>query len=191
MLRTKELLDMLHLISNLSAGFRADLSSAVQYKTFQARFNLLDIGGMTKFALYLLKGYIKSTAADLNGRLTVVRLYQPGHIVADLHSFFQPVASKLSISTLSPCQALLLYRKDYLRLEQYPETHKLASHFMLLEKEIDFNKNLWMTLSAAQKVEQFFKHYPAGQLPNKDCASFLQMTEASYCIHKARYNSKY
>ncbi|MET3112962.1 CRP-like cAMP-binding protein [Pedobacter sp. CG_S7] len=183
-------LDQLHRSSPISMAYRHKISSLLQQSAVLERTNLLVPGQRAQKMYYLINGYAKACTYHADGRENIFRLYQAGQIITDTQSFFNEKPSTRGISTLGPCNFLVLTKSAYQELSPYPETAKLTARFLIKEQCLASYRADFLLLSQADKVAYFFKYYDAHYFYNKESASFLQMTASNYCRQKALYNSK-
>lgn len=182
----EQLIAGLSTITPLSEEFKAELRPILRPKVKQNHKAFLRINRKAKLAWQLLSGIVVAVR-EINGRECAVKIYQPGQIFTDLHSFFenQPIRNK--IISASKVEILELRKADFEKLSPYPETHKLVQHIMLQEQTIESRRAEMLNLHHASRIKEFAKDYPIIQIPNHYAASFLNMEEHEYFAHKLAF----
>ena len=171
----------------VSVSFKNDLSSIVNQVAEQKSVNLSTIGTHYNTAIFLANGHVKSKYYNETGDEIITRIYGPGEIFTDLNAFFMHERVSVELTTITPCDLLVLNREDMVMLKKYPETDKLKNAMFLVEKELDFQRTLMMMMKPKARFIHFAERYPFTQLQNKVCANFLNLHDSDYCTFKSNY----
>lgn len=178
------LLNDLNKIFPLSAGFWNDLPSMMTEKSKKSGYVFLKAGNVAKKAWQLLSGFIVVIRIDDDGKEIVEKIYYPKQIFTDLNSFFENVPIKARFVAVGNVRVLEIRRKEVLKLEKYPETQKLVQHIIFLDSNAADAKVQMLRLSAIERVKLFLEEYAVEGLPNKYCASLLNLEEEEYIENK-------
>ncbi|WP_316833762.1 hypothetical protein [Pedobacter nutrimenti] len=182
----EELMEKLHGMFPITVPFRTELKEVMYTENADKLEVLLKAGTGVWLAWYLEEGLVEGKV-ERNGIKMVERFYKSGEIFTDMDGFFEGKKALLEFTTITTCKLWVLTRAHYIELEKYKETHRLKDAMMLLEKRIDAERAYMMTLQVKERFAYFAKLYPFLELPNKLCASFLNMYESNYSKYKADY----
>src|ERR1700739_2488174 len=131
------LLYQLNLLFTISEDFKTDLRPMLNEIDYKRNAVLQTLKGKAKKAWQLLEGFIIFSTIDHNGIETIVRIYTPGQILTDFPSFFLSKLRTVIIKAATPVKVLELYKKDFLKLDKYPETDKLVQRILLQEQDME------------------------------------------------------
>lgn len=182
----EELLEKLHGMFPITVPFRTELKKVMYTENADKLKVLLKAGRAVGLAWYLEEGLIEGTV-ERNGIRMVERFYKSREIFTDMDGFFEGRKAALEFTAITTCKLWVLTRDHYIELEKYKETHKLKDAMMLLEKRIDAERAYMMSLQVKERFAYFAGGYPFMEIPNKLCASFLNMYESNYSKYKGDY----
>jgi len=182
-----ELLGALDRMVPVHGAFRRDLRPMIHEQKFSIRQPLLIPPAYALLAWYTVDVVVIATEMAEDGQDKVVRIVLPGQIFTDLYSFFKDKPSRIKFTPITEGNLLVIRRGDYKKLEVYQETNELVRHIMLMEKEAEAQRSRLMSQKPKEKFALFAKEFPLAELPNKYCASYLNLDEADYSRLKADY----
>jgi len=179
------LLNHLASIFPISDEFRKDLRPILKLRIIKKNTVLIKINKKAKKAWWLLSGYVSASTISPNGQETVTRIHQPEQIFTTFHSFFEDVLTIHKIKAITPIKVLEIKKEDFLILKKkYPEAMELATLIILQNTRTETERANLIQLPLNQKVAALSKIYLIWDVPNKACASLLQMPEQDYIEQK-------
>lgn len=181
------LLEQLNSLFTLSEDFKEDLRPMLTEADYKKSKILLGLKGTAKKAWQLLQGYISCSMVNEQGNETVVRIYVPGQILTDFSSFLFSGPSTMIIKAATPIKVLELLKRDFLKLDRYPETGKLVQRILLQEQHIESTRAALIAKPEHEKVKTFASHYPIDHIPNEPAASFIHLPLVTYLHLKVSY----
>lgn len=179
------LLDHLHKMFPLSAGFWNDLQPMMTEKVKKDKHLFLKPGQQANKAWQLISGFIVVIREGNEGEEIVERIYQPLQIVTDLDSFFEQVSIRFKFVAVGDVTVLEINRADVMQLQQYPETNKLVQHIIFLDKQAADHLVQMLRQPVRERVKLFLEKYKISGLPARYCASMLNLSEREYLENKA------
>lgn len=182
-----QLLEDLHAMFPLSEPFKRDITPMMREKRYKSK-PLQYIDKAATKAWQLLEGTLIAMTYNETGKLVVVKIYKQRQIVCDLSSFFGDKPTTLHILAVGKVKVLELRKEDFLKLEKYAETHKLAQHIMMQEEQTEARRANMIALTAEDRVSVFAKNYAINSLPNLYCAMFLGLDVEEFTTLKAQLN---
>jgi len=186
-----ELITDLNDIYPISNAFQNDLDQMMKTIPLAVRKVLFRPDKVARKAYRLTSGVFAGTKVNESGLETVERIIMPGSIFTDLASFYEGEKISLKIWAVTPAVVQELTKKDYKKLEKYPETAHLARHFILLQNKIEEGRASMLKLDKEERLKFLAEHYkPFTLIPNGYAANFLNMAEDEYLEYKAIYLSK-
>lgn len=183
-----QLLNDLNAMTPITPDFAAELRPVMKTFTIGHGKVLLHLNKIAKKAWYVLDGYLVAIALNKKGSESVVKLFFPHMIAAELHSFFEQKFTRFKIVAVGEVTVQEINKKDFERLKKYPETFTLVQHIMLMEEEAESKKAELLKLPAAEKVKLFLEWYPAADLMDEYCASYLDLSVEEYMEQKRVLN---
>lgn len=183
----KKMLDKLNGLSEITIPLRIELERMMTPVTLEKGARWLDFGAPVDSAWYIETGDIEGLRI-VEGLEKVRRLYGSNAIFTDMDAFFKKGLATMRFNVLNPCKLWVLQRSDYFKLEQmFAETQHLKTGMLLLETALSNDHGDMLVMQEKPRVWHFCQHYPFQNLPNKTCASFLDMYDSDYCSYKNEY----
>lgn len=164
----------------LTAEEQAYFMALVKPRSLKRREMLLQIGEVSRYSTFVVKGCLRSYNLDKNGFEHVLSFAPPGWWIADMYSFISQKPGTLFIEALEPSEVLLLAKEDQERL--YAEIPKFERFFrILIENSLVSNQQRLLdklSLPAQERYVNFCKKYPSlvNCLPRKQIASYIGVT---------------
>lgn len=174
------LLNHVNKTRKISPRLEAHLIKKVSSYSICNGTTLLEIGQKAKSAWFLRSGFIVALEGNKSGQKTVTNIYCKGSIVTDLLSFFGDEKVCLDYLAVGQIEVLELKKSDYLEISHYPEISKLVQHTTFSELKMSRQKSSLRYARSNEMMEQFFIKYKPFGLPDKYCASFLEINLERY-----------
>lgn len=154
--------------------------SLLQPVQIKKRGFLLQEGDICRHSAFVTNGCMRSYTVDDNGFEHILQFAPEDWWIADMYSFISGQPGQLYIDAIEPTDLLLLSKS---RQEQlYRDVPKFERFFrIIVENSLVAGRQRIldnMSLSAAQRYEQFCKQYPSliHRLPQKQIAAYIGVT---------------
>lgn len=152
---------------------------ATEIKVLKRGDFLIRAGQLPTHACFLMKGIIRGTMLDCNGRdITDCIAYRCGSTVMPDNDYTQPAS--IALEALTDCEIICI-SLDVVNslLERSPSVTKLYCQYLLISANLHRKlKIVNYQYTAAQRYEWFLREYPGliDQVSHKYIASLLNMT---------------
>ena len=141
---------------------------------------LLRAGEVSDVVYLLLKGAARMSYYR-RGKEHIGDFFLEGDLVADYSSFVTHAPSRLHVTSMGPCQLLMLSRADYERIgTRFPADFGRGARLVAEQHAVAFAQRIWSSLmdSPAERYAMLRRERPAWieRFPQYMIASYLGMT---------------
>ncbi|GAB2814627.1 Crp/Fnr family transcriptional regulator [Ferruginibacter profundus] len=174
---------LLHAIArhiSLTAGEQDQLIAVLSYKKVKKKQFLYQEGDISKQAVFVIAGCLRSYSIDKNGFEHILQFAPPGWWISDMKSMITQEPGTLYIDAVDDSEIILIQKNDLDKL--YTAIPKLERFFRILAENslATYQHRLIdnLSLSALERYGNFCKRYPSliENLPQKQVAAYIGVT---------------
>jgi CRP-like cAMP-binding protein len=165
---------------NLTKDEEKYFTSLLLFKKIKAKKNLLDIGEICDFTVFILSGCLRGFTVDSEGNEHVLMFAPKDWWMGDLYAYITNKPAILTIEALEETEYLLITKTDMEKLyTKIPKFERFSR--LIIEKSIvalQQRMNDSMSLSAEERYNKFCTTYPSiiNSVAQKHIASFIGIT---------------
>jgi CRP/FNR family transcriptional regulator, anaerobic regulatory protein len=165
---------------NLSNQEQDSFLSVLKNKKVKKKQFFSQEGDISKGAVFVTKGILRSYTVDKNGFEHILQFAPPGWWMADMYSLVTQKPGQLSIDAIEDSEMLLLPKPELDKL--YTSIPSLERFFRILAENslIAYQQRIIGNLSqtAKERYNNFCKSYPSliDCLPQKQVAAYIGVT---------------
>jgi len=164
----------------LTEAEQQQLLSVLSYKKVKKKQFLHQEGDISKQAIFVTSGCLRSYSIDKNGFEHILQFAPPGWWISDMRSIIKQEPGILYIDAVDDSDIILLSKTDLDKL--YSSIPKLERFFRILAENAlaTYQHRLIdnLSLSAMERYGNFCKLYPTliEKLPQKQVAAYIGVT---------------
>ena len=165
---------------SLTETEQQQLLSVLLYKKVKKKQFLIQEGDITKQAIFVTSGCLRSYSIDKNGFEHILQFAPPGWWIGDMRSMITQEPGILYIDAVDDSDIILISKTDLDKL--YAAIPKLERFFRILAENslATYQHRLIdnLSLSAMERYNNFCKIYPTliEKLPQKQVAAYIGVT---------------
>jgi len=165
---------------SLIAEEQQQLIAVLSFKKVKKKQFLYQEGDISKQAIFVTEGCLRSYSIDKNGFEHILQFAPPGWWISDMRSMITQEPGTLYIDAVDDSEIILIQRNDLEKL--YTAIPKLERFFRILAENslATYQHRLIdnLSLSALERYGNFCKSYPSliENLPQKQVAAYIGVT---------------
>ncbi|MGG9963710.1 Crp/Fnr family transcriptional regulator [Ferruginibacter sp. SUN106] len=165
---------------SLTAEEQQQLIAVLSFKKVKKKQFLYQEGDITKQAVFVIAGCLRSYSIDKNGFEHILQFAPPGWWISDMRSMITQEPGTLYIDAVDDSEIILIQKNDLDKL--YAAIPKLERFFRILAENslATYQHRLIdnLSLSALERYGNFCKRYPSliENLPQKQVAAYIGVT---------------
>jgi CRP/FNR family transcriptional regulator, anaerobic regulatory protein len=165
---------------SLTAEEQQQLIGVLSFKKVKKKQFLYQEGDISKQAVFVTHGCLRSYSIDKNGFEHILQFAPPGWWISDMRSMITQEPGTLYIDAVDDSEIILIQKTDLDKL--YAAIPKLERFFRILAENslATYQHRLIdnLSLTAAERYSNFCKRYPSliENIPQKQVAAYIGVT---------------